>query len=164
MTGLLTRLGLRRREVTLRRARAGDAEALARLHGQAFRVGWDAAEFERLLANRLSRCLVATDGPSGAPIGFILLSGVAPETEILSVAVASARQGEGIAQRLVEAAFGALAAEGFTTVFLEVEEGNVSALRLYARTGFREIGRRKGYYHKAGGETVAALTMRRDIA
>lgn len=164
MTGLLTRLGLRRREVALRRARAGDAEALARLHAQSFRVGWDAAEFERLLANRLSRCLVATDGPSGAPVGFILLSGVAPETEILSVAVASARRGEGIARRLVEAAFGALAAEGFATVFLEVEEGNVSALHLYARTGFHEIGRRKGYYHKADGEAVAALTMRRDIA
>lgn len=164
MTGLLTRLGLRRREVALRRARGGDAEALARLHAQSFRVGWDAAEFERLLANRLSRCLVATDGPSGAPLGFILLSGIAPETEILSVAVASARRGEGIARRLVEAAFGALAAEGFATVFLEVEEGNVSALHLYARTGFHEIGRRKGYYHKADGEAVAALTMRRDIA
>jgi ribosomal-protein-alanine N-acetyltransferase len=164
MTGLLTRLGLRRHEVALRRARGGDAEALARLHAQSFRVGWDAAEFERLLANRLSRCLVATDGPSGAPLGFILLSGVAPETEILSVAVASARRGEGIARRLVEAAFGALAAEGFTTVFLEVEEGNASALHLYARTGFREIGRRKGYYRKADGEAVAALTMRRDIA
>ncbi|TSJ64344.1 GNAT family N-acetyltransferase [Starkeya sp. 3C] len=167
MTGLLTRLGRRAfgpREVALRPARPADAEALAHLHGQSFRIGWDAAEFERLLANRLSRALVGTNGPCGAPVGFILLSGVSPEIEILSVAVEPGRRGEGIARRLVEAAFGTLAAEGFQIVFLEVEEGNAPALRLYARTGFREIGRRAGYYRGAAGEPVAALTMRRDIA
>lgn len=164
MNGLLARLGLRRRALALRTVRPGDAEALARLHAGAFRIGWDGAEFERLLANRLSRGLVATDGPAGAPVGFILLSGVSPEIEILSIAVAKARRGEGIARRLVEAAFGTLAAEGFRTVFLEVEEGNAAALRLYARTGFREIGRRAGYYRDAAGQPAAALTMRRDIA
>ena len=160
----LDRLIARKREASLRAARAEDAPALAVLHAASFRVGWDAAEFERLLANRLTHCLVATNGPEGAPVGFILLSGVAPETEILSVAVAASRQGEGIARRLVETAFGRLAAEGFTTVFLEVEEGNASALHLYARTGFHEIGRRTGYYRGAAGEPLAALTMRRDIA
>lgn len=161
---LLARLGLRRRAAVLRPARPGDATALAALHAGAFRVGWDGAEFDRLLANRLSRCLVATDGPGGAPLGFILLSGVAPETEILSVAVSSARRGEGIGRRLLDTAFGTLAAEGFRTVFLEVEEGNRPALQLYARAGFHEIGRRPGYYRGPAGEPVAAIAMRRDIA
>lgn len=157
-------MGVRSREATLRAIRAGDAEALARLHAQSFRIGWDAAEFERLIANRLTRGLVATDGPGGAPVGFILLSGVAPEMEILSVAVEGRRRGAGLGRRLVEAAFGALAAEGYRTVFLEVEDGNAAALKLYARTGFREIGRRPGYYRDRAGAPVAALTMRRDIA
>jgi ribosomal-protein-alanine N-acetyltransferase len=151
-------------EATLRAMRAGDAEALARLHAQSFRIGWDAAEFERLIANRLTRGLVATDGPGGATVGFILLSGVNPEIEILSVAVDSRRRGAGLGRRLVEAAFGTLAAEGYRTVFLEVEDGNAAALKLYARTGFREIGRRPGYYRNDAGAPVAALTMRRDIA
>lgn len=164
MSGLLTRLGLRPREIALRAIRPADAEALARLHARSFRLGWDAAEFERLVANRLSRGFVATDGPGGAPVGFILLSGVAPEMEILSVAVDGRRRGAGIGRRLVDTAFGALAAEGYRTVFLEVEEGNAPALRLYARTGFREIGRRPGYYRAGDGTPVAAVTMRRDIA
>lgn len=162
--GFLDRLLARKREIVLRPARPEDAEALAALHAAAFRIGWDGAEFERLLANRLTHGLIATNGVGGAPVGFILLSGVAPEIEILSVAVAAARRGEGIAQRLVETAFGQLAAEGYTSVFLEVEEGNAPALRLYARTGFREIGRRAGYYRGAAGEPVAAKVMRRDIA
>lgn len=168
MSGLPAWLGWltggRRREVALRGIRAADADALARIHAQSFRLGWDAAEFERLIANRLSRGLVATDAPGGAPVGFILLSGVTPEMEILSVAVDDGRRGEGIGARLVEAAFGTLAAEGIRTVFLEVEDGNLAALRLYARTGFREIGRRPGYYRDCAGAPVAALTMRRDIA
>lgn len=162
--GFLDRLIARKREAVLRAALPEDAEALAALHAAAFRIGWDVAEFERLLANRLTHALIATNGVGGAPVGFILLSGVAPEIEILSVAVAGARRGEGIARRLVETAFGRLAAEGFTSVFLEVEEGNAAALRLYEHTGFREIGRRAGYYRSASGEPLAAKVMRRDIA
>jgi len=160
---LLLWLGFWRREVAFRALASGDAEALAALHASTFRMPWDAAEFERLLAVRLSRGLAATDGPRGRIVGFILLSGVSPEIEILSIAVAPARQGQGIARHLLERAFGQLAAEGYRTVFLEVEQGNTPALRLYARAGFREIGRRPGYYRTASGEPVAAIMMRRDI-
>lgn len=164
MSGLLARFGLRKAPVALRPLRPGDAGPLARLHAQSFSHGWDAAEFERLIANRLSRGLVATDGPGGVAVGFIVLSGVTPEIEILSIAVTGRRRGEGIGLRLVDAAFGTLAAEGYRTVFLEVEEGNAAARQLYARAGFREIGRREGYYRQADGTPAAALTMRRDIA
>ena len=160
---LLIWLGFWRREVSLRALTSADADQIANLHARTFRIAWDAAEFERLLSVRLSRGVAATDGPRGRIVGFILLSGVSPEMEILSIAVSPARQGQGIARRLLDRAFGQLAAEGFRTVFLEVEQGNVAALRLYARTGFREIGRRPGYYRTASGEPAAALVMRRDI-
>lgn len=157
-------LGFGHHEASLRSALPADAEALAGLHAASFRMGWDAAEFERLLANRLTRALVALNGHGGPVIGFILLSGVKPEIEILSIAVSKHRRGEGIGHRLIEAAFGTLAAEGFSTVFLEVEDGNKPALQLYARCGFREIGRRAGYYRDSAGQPAAALAMRRDIA
>lgn len=151
-------------EPVLRRAGTADASAFAAIHAATFRIAWDASEFERLLADRLSRALVATDGPGGAPAGFVLLRGVKPEIEILSIAVLPKRQGRGIARLLLERALGQLAAEGFREVFLEVEEGNGPARRLYARAGFREIARREGYYRTAAGAPAAALVMRRDIA
>lgn len=151
------------REPVLRTAGAADAAALAAVHAASFRIAWDAEEFERLLADRLSRALVATDGPDGAATGFILVRGVKPETEILSVAVVPRRRGRGLARRLLERLLGQLAAEGFTTVFLEVEEGNAPARRLYERTGFAEVGRRAGYYRTASGAPATALVMRRDI-
>ena len=146
-----------------RPAVAADAEALAVLHAACFRIGWEAAEFERLLADRLSRALVATEGPGGRVSGFILLHGVPPEMEILSVAVARLHRGGGIGRALVEKAMSRLAAEGITTLFLEVEEGNATAISLYHKTGFQEIGRRPGYYRDAGNRPVAAIAMRRDI-
>ena len=47
-----------------------------------------------------------------------------------------------------------LAGLGVRAVFLEVGEDNVPARRLYRRAGFREVGRREGYYPGQAGEGV----------
>lgn len=157
-------LGFPRGALHLRAAMPADAESLTRLHAEGFHIAWDSAEFERLLADPLARAWLATAGPSGPVVGFVLFKGVRPETEILSVAVARADRRTGIGARLLEHGFSRLAAEGFRTVFLEVEEGNGSALRLYKRLGFREIARRRGYYRTASGASATAIVMQRDIA
>jgi ribosomal-protein-alanine N-acetyltransferase len=48
-------------------------------------------------------------------------------------------------------------------MFLEVEETNAAAIRLYAREGFRTLSTRKGYYPKADGTAATALVMARDL-
>jgi ribosomal-protein-alanine N-acetyltransferase len=50
---------------------------------------------------------------------------------------------------------------GARAVFLEVEESNLPARRLYRGANFREVGRREGYY--PAGRGSAALVMRRDL-
>jgi len=49
-------------------------------------------------------------------------------------------------------------------VFLEVEENNQPARRLYARAGFGIAGRRERYYRQADGQDLNALLMRRDLS
>ena len=49
-------------------------------------------------------------------------------------------------------------------VFLEVEENNVPARRLYQRAGFADAGRRERYYRQANGEQLNAVLMRRDLS
>ncbi|MFK8253599.1 GNAT family N-acetyltransferase [Ancylobacter terrae] len=154
----------RHRPAAFRRAAPADAAALAAVHATGFRLPWETQEFERMLVDPLSRGWVATDGPRGPVVGFVLLRGVSPETEVLSIALAPRWRGSGVARGLMERAFGELAAEGFTMIFLEVEEGNGPALRLYDRAGFQEVGRRAAYYRNADGSPVAAIVMRRDIA
>ena len=59
---------------------------------------------------------------------------------------------------------GELAGLGVKAVFLEVDEDNEPARRLYNRAGFREVGRRPGYYQKNDGQKATALVLRRDLA
>ncbi len=146
----------------LSEAGARDAAALARLHARSFRRGWSDGEFERLLFERNVIAHRATRG--GALDGFILSRIAAGEAEILSVAVAPARRGRGLARSLLDLHLRRLAGLGAHAVFLEVDEDNAAARRLYARAGFHEVGRRTGYYPQPGGAAATALVLRRDLA
>jgi len=95
--------------------------------------------------------------------GFIISRVAADEAEILSVAVARARRGRGLAGRLLDLHLRALAGRGARAVFLEVDDGNVPARRLYARRHFAEIGRREGYYASPVGAS-RALILRRSLS
>jgi ribosomal-protein-alanine N-acetyltransferase len=160
MRRLLARL-FGRPEPTLTEAAPRDAAAFAALHGASFRRGWSEDEFERLLLDRSVLAHRATLGHR--PVGFIISRIAAGEAEILSVAVARAQQGRGLARRLLDLHMRRLAGLGVRTVFLEVDDDNIPARRLYARSAFREVGRRDGYYPRPGGAAGAALVLRRDL-
>jgi [ribosomal protein S18]-alanine N-acetyltransferase len=150
-----------RGEPILSEAGPRDAAALAALHGASFRRGWSEDEFERLLLDRSVLAHRAT--LARRPVGFIISRTAAGEAEILSVAVARAQQGRGLARRLLELHMRRLAGLGVRTIFLEVDDDNAPARRLYARSAFRQVGRREGYYPKAGNASAAALVLRRDL-
>jgi ribosomal-protein-alanine N-acetyltransferase len=160
MKRLLARL-FGRSEPMLTEAGPRDATALAALHGAAFRRGWSEDEFERLLLDPSVLAHRAT--LDQRPVGFIISRMAAGEAEILSVAVARAQQRRGLARRMLDLHLRRLAGLGVRTVFLEVDDDNVPARRLYARNAFREVGRRDGYYPRAGSAGGAALVLRRDL-
>jgi ribosomal-protein-alanine N-acetyltransferase len=160
MIAFLRRL-FARGEPALSEADVRDARAIAALHGAAFHRGWSDGEIERML---IDRAVLAHRALRGASlVGFILSRLVVDEAEILSVAVASAWRRRGLARRLLDLHLRRLAGLGALAVFLEVEEGNVAARRLYGRAGFREVGRREGYYPDPAGKSTAALVLRRDL-
>ena len=144
-------------------ARGSEAAALAAIHATGFERGWDTPEFERLLADPAVTCHAARPGGSGQPIGFAMSRQVLDEAEILTVAVAPPQRGRGIARLLMMAHLGRLAGRGVRTMFLEVAEDNLSALRLYRGFGFEEVGRRSGYYARRGQAPATALIMRRPL-
>jgi [ribosomal protein S18]-alanine N-acetyltransferase len=146
-----------RAEPTLSGATPRDAASLAALHAASFSRGWSENEFEQLLTDR---SVIADRAVSGRRnVGFILSRRAADEAEILSVAVTRAWRGHGVARRLLDLHLRRLAGLRLRAVFLEVDQDNTPALRLYARAGFREVGRRPGYY--SGGKS--ALVLRRDL-
>lgn len=163
MNGFFSRLFARPAPAILA-AGPQDAAALARLHERSFSVGWSEAELERLLSDPSVTAHVAREkGGRGAAVAFLMSRSAGDEAEILSVAVDPAARGRGLAGELLRHHLARLAAHGIRELFLEVGEDNVAALRLYAKAGFREVGKRAGYYPRAEG-TVSALVLRRDLA
>ncbi len=139
-----------------------DAARLAQLHGASFHRGWGEAEFETMLSER--NTLVHRLRQGRKIIGFAVSRLAADEAEILSIAVAADQRGRGLSRDLLLTHLGHLAGRGVRTIFLEVEENNQPARRLYERTGFAVVGRRERYYREANGEQLNALLMRRDLS
>ena len=139
-----------------------DAPRLARLHGASFHRGWGESEFEDLLSQR--NTLVHRLRLGSKFIGFAVSRIAADEAEILSLAIAPGQRGRGWSRQLLLTHLGHLAGRGVRTVFLEVEENNQPARRLYDRAGFAVAGRRERYYRDAGGAELNALVMRRDLS
>jgi ribosomal-protein-alanine N-acetyltransferase len=151
----------RRAEPVLGPASPRDAAACAAIHAASFNRGWSEQEFEQLLTDRS----VITDRVTRGRkvLGFILSRRAADEAEILSVAVARGARGQGLARRLLDLHLRRLAGLGLRAVFLEVEEDNLPARKLYARAGFQEAGRRPDYYVQGRARPAAALVLRRDL-
>ena len=139
-----------------------DLAALAQLHGASFHRGWGEGEFDAML--REPNTLVHRLRRGNKVIGFAVSRMAADEAEILSIAVAARERGRGLSRGLLATHLGHLAGRGIRTVFLEVEENNQPATRLYAKAGFAVVGRRERYYREAGGEERNALVMRRDLS
>ena len=156
MMNFVTRL-LSRSEPTMSEARQRDAAAIAALHAASFQRGWGEDEFHRLLIDRAAVAHRAVIGRT--MVGFILSRMAAGEAEILSVAIAPAWRGRGFARPLLDLHLRRLAGLGVRAVFLEVDEHNEPACRLYRNAGFSEVGVRKGYYQ----EGASALVLRRDL-
>lgn len=138
-------------------ASARDAAAIAALHAASFRRGWGEDEVYRLLTD--SAVIAHRAIIRGALAGFIMSRLAAGEAEILSVAIAPARRGRGLSRPLLEFHLRVLAGRAIRTVFLEVDEHNAPARRLYGRAGFGEVGRRPAYYESG----ATALVLRRDL-
>jgi [ribosomal protein S18]-alanine N-acetyltransferase len=146
---------------TLRTMTAADLDTVLVLEDELFgEDAWSRRMLEGELAEqpRSRYYLVADDAGAIAGYGGLLVA--ATQADVLTLAVAADRWGQGIGSALLEALLAEAERRKCTEVFLEVRTDNTRAQRLYRRYGFGQIGVRKGYYQPSGAD---ALVMRRDL-
>ena len=80
--------------------------------------------------------------------GFLILSTVLDEAEILEVAVLENLRRCGLGSELMDEIFGWCAKNEISKIFLEVRESNFPARTYYKKFGFVENGLRKNYYRE----------------
>ena len=119
------------------------AEALTELHKVCFSNPWSLENFQQILS------LPTTFG-LGDHTGFILCSDLGDTLEILTLAVHPDYRRQGVASHLLKSLQDFAHQQGHQKIFLEVNVTNTPAINLYLKNGFKQIGRRKDYYHKQG--------------
>ena len=82
----------------------------------------------------------------GKVAGFLILSTVLDEAEIIEVAVSENMRRKGIASELMDEVCEWCAKNGIAQIFLEVRESNFPARAYYKKYSFAENGVRKNYY------------------
>lgn len=150
----------------LRRARAADAAALARLERRAF-VGcyaahrFSAAQFAAYLARPATLAHVVEQ--SGRIVAYAL--GVqgggsrARGARLYSIAVAPTARRRALGRRLLRAFLAAVRRRGCERASLEVAATNRAAIALFTGHGFLPVRRLPAYY----STTTAAIRMRRQL-
>jgi len=144
---------LPRPRVRVSRLREADLDAVLAIERVSFPTAWTRDNFlYELRDNRFARNLaLRADGKLG---GYACLWALEGELKINNIALRPDLRGLGLGHVLLRACLEVGLAEGCSEATLEVRPSNLVARRLYERYGFREIGRRSGYYQDTREDAV----------
>jgi [ribosomal protein S18]-alanine N-acetyltransferase len=142
--------------VAIRSAVVSDLAAILALERQAPSAAhWTSEQYSKLLRGGV--VLVAEQatvtGKEGTICGFVCTQVVANDWEIENVVVAADFLRHGIADELLRKLLERARNEA-SAILLEVRESNRPARRLYEKHGFREVGRRRGYYSDPAEDAI----------
>lgn len=140
------------------KAGLNDLELILELEESGFdpREQWSEPGWRAELLGHDRIVLVSRAGDGGL-LGAITVQVVGDTADLLRVVVASGARRQGVAQALIRAAVDRSRAAGAGRMLLEVAEDNAAARALYARAGFAELSRRRGYYRDVRDAVVMSL-------
>ena len=130
---------------------------VAQLEKLCFRDPWSENSVASELNNPLSLWLVAVEGEKVA--GYVGSQSVMGESDMMNVAVHPDFRRQGIGERLILDLIDQLNQRGNHSLTLEVRASNVSAIGLYRKLGFVQVGLRKNYYRNPKED---ALILRKE--
>lgn len=130
--------------LTVRDAAAADIPRIEKLEKISFSVPWTAETLLRQLGDEGHVFLAAEC--DGVLVGYMGLQYVLDEGYVTNVATAPEFRQRGIASALIAETVSRGGRLGLRFLTLEVRESNSAARALYAKHGFKDAGRRRGYY------------------
>jgi len=138
-----------------------DVDEVHALECSVFPHPWSRGNFTDSLASGYDAWTVRD--ADGVLAGYYLLMYALDEAHLLDVAVCAGRQRQGLGRHLLDCVGARAREQGMLSVLLEVRPSNERALAVYRRYGYREIGRRKGYYPAHAGQREDAIVMRFEL-
>ena len=130
--------------ITIRTMTEPDCAVVAGLEKEIFSMPWSEEGFRSAVLMPQNVFLVAEE--AGEICGYLGMYASIDEGEITNVGVAPSFRNRGIGWKLVQAALGMAKQQDLAQVVLEVRVSNASAIHLYEKCGFVNVGIRKGFY------------------
>jgi [ribosomal protein S18]-alanine N-acetyltransferase len=131
--------------VTIKQMREEDIATVREIEKQCFKDLWPSDSFERELENKRVAFYI-TARHSGKIVGYMGAWLIMDEIHITTIGVDPSFQNRKVGTQLVMHLLRESVHRGVRWATLEVGERNVSALKLYGKFGFIQIGVRKEYY------------------
>lgn len=141
-----------------------DLDAIDEIERHSFPQPWPRATFEAELTRELARIDVARTCLGGQVIGFCNYWLVPDpeakpgdprgEVHILAIATHPDHRRRGLGAALLGHALDQARAQRIALATLEVRRGNLPAIAMYERAGFRTVYTRRGYYQDNGEDAL----------
>lgn len=143
----------KKQKIELQNMSLEDIDQVYEIENLSFTTPWSRESFKsELLKNDLARYIVAkVDGKVAAYGGMWI---VLDEAHITNIAVHPEYRGRKIGETLVKALLRTAKENKAADITLEVRASNDAARKLYKKLGFKDGGRRKGYYEDTGEDAI----------
>ena len=125
------------------------------------RKPWDEAAMAQFLASPETLCLIGSvaDSSGGIVAGLLIARKAADEAEMLTLRRGARLPPRGARPRPASGGDQPPARRGRQAAFLEVEDGNEAALKLYRSLGAVPVGKRPGYYEHGADAAIFSLAL-----
>lgn len=127
-------------------ASAADAEAIAAIEAICFPEAWSRDMVAEAMANGTFYKAVFDDERL---VGYAAAKIVIDEGQVANIAIHPDYRGKGLGKWITHNMIAQCFDSGCELITLEVRHTNEIAISLYTSLGFKEVGRRKGYYSDA---------------
>lgn len=137
--------------------RLPDLDHVMDIERQSFRTPWSRQVFVEEMDREWAHVDVVRPRGGGPVLGFINYWLVRDEVHILNVASHASHRRRGVATQLLAHVIGFAHRHGCRYATLEVRRGNLAAIHLYKKLGFKPVGVRPRYYAEDNEDAIVML-------
>ena len=142
----------------LREWKFTDLKAICDFHKKNFKDAWSYKSLaSSFLSDRFKGFLFEKDGEI---IGTVSFDYGIDQADVLNLVIKEEERRKGLATRLMQRLFEETAKIELKTLFLEVRESNLPAIKTYEKLGFTKVSVRKNYYQ----DNENAIVMKKEFS
>ncbi|WP_228703721.1 ribosomal protein S18-alanine N-acetyltransferase [Kangiella sediminilitoris] len=138
---------------------SGDLDQIVAIELEAHEYPWKKSIHNSCIEVDYPSQVLEVDGELAA---YAVYNYLYDECHLMNITTRPDRQGQGMATKIIHHIYQDAKQQGMKNVLLEVRASNHPAIQFYLKEGFKEIGRRPGYYPTKEGREDA-LVMQKDL-